>query len=1135
MNDSGQIKLNSIQQSIFERLREQTISSKNLKDMYLSAHVVLNNKSNPERYHQSAHSLRELTYYLTDNIEIPSEELDERRDHLKSIYSQIKNSPDFNEISKQTLKNVIDNLEPEKPSHKIKIKTLIENLDELAGIPKESIVNQWYKLHNYFVMLCHHRTNVAQIEVFEENLLKLEYILLALLCPVYESIDELDKIMIKDTPTQNDIEKVKSLLKSTSQTNYFFLRLNKAGWLLPLAVNGFFDNPPMIGGYSVEPVYIRKVIDKLPDESIEIIKKLAQTNHLGAQVEFLKAIIQIPSDYSTSLIKYIHIWIHKTRGYSSALHNQLTIYVKKLFKEGFKEEGLKLSKSLFALKREPLSGSDEKIIFGNLRNNDGYFYKTLVRELYEVLCENTPIETIKLFCNILKKIIEISEDLLNGSDEKDDLSIYWRTSIKTEEQQYEKNDFRNVVVSTIRDALDFILSNRSDLIENLLGIVKSFEYSIFKRMELYLYTNYPRLTKSYIERYILSKTEFDDLDRNLEMQSFLKVNYDVLNLTEKKKYIEWVNLGPNVSDFIEGFNLSHQSGPGEEIIEIYKKNWMKEKLSPIIDFLNPKEIERFGFRKEDFIKKNEEIFDDLSFLPTSPKTINELKDMDKGTLVDLIVSSNSNNNDFKALKEGLGRNIRKIILETPKTYIPYLEVLRNNPKTHYIISDFINGFNSALDKLDNIDIIPIIELCEAYIIKNTKLEVSSSFYDSNPKRNFKIQIAWLIENLFRKDKVDYDLAERILILILKLLEDVEPEHNNELSQEMNNRLLQSLMSNTIRGVAMDCFFIFIRWYKNKKFQIENVKIDNLGDLFPSISETLEKYLNFDFEKTFTIRYIFGIYLNDLILLDSKWFKSNYQRIIPNTKEFLQYWDATMAGFLDFSKVSSISYDMIKQEFRKIIDLSFIDPPNLIFLSISKFIENLMLLYVEGIETLENDESLVNVFFNIADDDSRKIAMRYLGTKLILLNERDDIEIIIPRLKKLISNRIEVIKQGNIDNYKNEISSLIYWYRESIFDHSFTIYILNEYLELSQGDIDVFYDVLDKAGTFFDSFPEAILDNIYKILKNELAKNNYLIYIEKYRKIFIKGLNNRNIRVNNKTREIINFVGSKGIHDFRDLL
>ena len=104
MNDSGQIKLNSIQQSIFERLREQTISSKNLKDMYISALVVLNNKYNPERYHQSAHSLRELTYYLTDNIEIPSEELDERRDHLKSIYSQIKNSPDFNEISKQTLK-----------------------------------------------------------------------------------------------------------------------------------------------------------------------------------------------------------------------------------------------------------------------------------------------------------------------------------------------------------------------------------------------------------------------------------------------------------------------------------------------------------------------------------------------------------------------------------------------------------------------------------------------------------------------------------------------------------------------------------------------------------------------------------------------------------------------------------------------------------------------------------------------------------------------------------------------------------------------------------------------------------------------------------------------------------------------
>ena len=1135
MIDDEKLKLNPIQQSIIDRLREQTISDKNLKDIYLGALIVLNNESNPERFHHAAHSLRELTYYLTNNIEISSDELEERRESLISIYSRIKESSDFDKKSIETLKNVIDNLKPEKPTHTIKIKALIENIDELGGIPKETIVKQWYELHNYFVMLCHHHTSIAKIEDFEDNLIKLEYILLGLLCPVYESIEELDKIMIKEIPSQNDIEKVKSLLKVTSQTNYFFLRLDKPGWLLPLAENGFFDKPPMRGGYSVEPVYIRKVVDKIPDKSVEIIKKLVQTNHLGAQVEFVRALNKIPAEYSLSLINYIQIWINNIDGYTSALHNQLIIYIKKLFTEGYKNEGFRLSKSLFALKKEKRNDLDEKNRFENFRNYKGYFYKKIVDELYRILCDNKPIETIKFFCKVLKWNIENSEDLLLESEEKDDLSFYWRKSIKSGEHYHEKDDIRNVLVSTIRNTLDYILSNSSDHVEDILLIVKNFEYSIFKRLELYIYTNYPYLTKLDIENYIMRKAEFDHLELNIEMQSFLKVNYSVLNLAEKKKYMEWVNVGPNDTNFINGYDRVHQSSPTKEIIETFKKNWRKEKLSPIVDYLKLEELEKFGFKRENFINDREEKFEGPKFFPTSPKTIIELKEMEKGELIDLIVKSNSNNDEFMSPKEGLGRNLQKSILENPKKYIPYLEELKKNPKTHYIIADFINGFNSALDKLDDIDIIPIIDLCEAYIVKNEKLEVSSSFFDSNPKRNFKIQIGWLIENLFRKDKVDYDLAERILILILKLLEDIEPEHNYELSQEMNNLLLQSLMSNTIRGVAMDCFFLFIRWYKNKKFQIENASIEDLGDLYPSISETLENYLNFDFEQTFTIRYIFGIYLNDLILLDSKWFKSNYQRIIPNTKEFLKYWDATMAGFLDFSNVSSISYDIIKQEFRKIIDLSFIDPPNLVFLSISKFIENLMLLYLEGIETLENDESLVKVFFNIADDESRKVAMRYLGTKLIFLNKRDDVDIIIPRLKKLISTRIEVIKEGNIDNYKNEISSLIYWYRESIFDNSFTIYILNEYLELSQGDIDVFYDVLDKAGTFMDSFPEAILDNIYKILKNELAKNHYLIYIEKYRKIFIKGLNNRNIQINNKTREIINFIGNKGIHDFRDLV
>ena len=451
-------------------------------------------------------------------------------------------------MSIRTLKNIIDNLKPAKPTHKIKMQALIENFDELGGIPKETVVKQWYELHNYFVMLCHHHTSTAKIEDFKENLIKLEYILLALLCPVYESIDELDKIMIKDTPTQNDIEKVKSLLKITSQTNYFFLRLDKPGWLLSLAENGFFDKPPMMGGYSVEPVYIRKVADKIPDKSVEIIKKLARTNHLGAQVEFLKTFNKIPTEYSFSLINYIQNWINNIDGYTSALHNQLIIYIKKLFTDGYKEEGFKLSKSLFALKKKPINNLDERNIFENLRNYEGYFYKTIVDELYRILCDNKPIETIEFFCKVLKWNIENSEDSFFESDEKDDLSTYWRKSIKSREGYYEKSDIRNVIVSTIRDSLDYILSNSSDQVENILRIVKNFEYSIFKRFKLYIYTNYPYLTKSDIKNYILKKAEFDDLNLNIELQTFLKVNYSLLNLTEKKKYIEWVNLEPNIID-----------------------------------------------------------------------------------------------------------------------------------------------------------------------------------------------------------------------------------------------------------------------------------------------------------------------------------------------------------------------------------------------------------------------------------------------------------------------------------------------------------------------------------------------------------------------------------------------------------
>lgn len=63
-----EFQLNQRQETIIEALRERSIGKKDLADMYIGGILALLNKNNPERYSQSAHSLRELVGYLTDQI-----------------------------------------------------------------------------------------------------------------------------------------------------------------------------------------------------------------------------------------------------------------------------------------------------------------------------------------------------------------------------------------------------------------------------------------------------------------------------------------------------------------------------------------------------------------------------------------------------------------------------------------------------------------------------------------------------------------------------------------------------------------------------------------------------------------------------------------------------------------------------------------------------------------------------------------------------------------------------------------------------------------------------------------------------------------------------------------------------------
>ncbi|GAG87467.1 unnamed protein product [marine sediment metagenome] len=112
---------------------------------------------------------------------------------------------------------------------------------------------------------------------------------------------------------------------------------------------------------------------------------------------------------------------------------------------------------------------------------------------------------------------------------------------------------------------------------------------------------------------------------------------------------------------------------------------------------------------------------------------------------------------------------------------------------------------------------------------------------------------------------------------------------------------------------------------------------------------------------------------------------------------------------------------------------------------------------------------------------------------------------------------------------------LFWFKNSIFDKKWTILKLEEILDLTGGSIDVFSDVLDTFLDYIDEFPLNVINCLEKIIKNQVGTNGYLLFETKYEPLLAGLLRSEDQEAKDKTRNLINFLGSRDLHYFRDLL
>jgi hypothetical protein len=165
-----------------------------LSKRYLGALYVLQNKRNPDRIFQSAHSIRQMLAIISRLSGTPRESAD------KETGEGFK-------------------------------KKVMKVIDPYAGPPKafQQAYDRLNSLNQWFVGRSHHPLEGPTEEEYNQKLNELRTILLEFFKPYFEIVDEIDKLIIKDPPTEDDMIKLKGLIKYYQLYWYFFRMRTKDG------------------------------------------------------------------------------------------------------------------------------------------------------------------------------------------------------------------------------------------------------------------------------------------------------------------------------------------------------------------------------------------------------------------------------------------------------------------------------------------------------------------------------------------------------------------------------------------------------------------------------------------------------------------------------------------------------------------------------------------------------------------------------------------------------------------------------------------------------------------------------------------------------------------------------------------
>jgi hypothetical protein len=192
----------------------------------------------------------------------------------------------------------------------------------------------------------------------------------------------------------------------------------------------------------------------------------------------------------------------------------------------------------------------------------------------------------------------------------------------------------------------------------------------------------------------------------------------------------------------------------------------------------------------------------------------------------------------------------------------------------------------------------------------------------------------------------------------------------------------------------------------------------------------------------------------------------------------------------------------------------------------------MILYWTGQISLGEEENLLDLFFENAQDKLAAYAIEFIGISLSNIQETISLSV-LQRITHFWEWRsLQIIKKG-VTKHNHELAAFGWWFISKKFDDLWSIDHLKKVLVINAGKIDFEHEVVKQLAKLMPKMPREVLECLSIIVK--CNKTAWQIYHWKDDAIFILNSALKIEDLNEEARAIIDHLCASGYFEFNKLL